>query len=186
MAEGEGQQPDELRRHRIQRGRLARGRPQHREKLRPPQIHQTHTTMSQHESMETLIGNILQWGADKGITGPEGKGTIRGQGKKMLEEAMETYDQTLLDAYATANRDELLDGIGDTCVTLILLAEMAGSSLEECLRLAYDEIKGRTGRMENGVFVRHVPPSDDDFNEPLPEQQPGACSLGEEGCTSCQ
>ena len=40
--------------------------------------------------MKELIENVLQWGIEKGITGPTGKGTILGQADKMIEEANET------------------------------------------------------------------------------------------------
>lgn len=40
---------------------------------------------------------------------------------------------------------------------LILAAEMAGLRFEECLAAAYDEIKGRTGTMSGGVFVKDQP-----------------------------
>jgi len=31
---------------------------------------------------------------------------------------------------------------------------MAGVDFEECVAVAYNEIKSRTGRMENGVFCK--------------------------------
>jgi len=37
---------------------------------------------------------------------------------------------------------------------MITAADIAGLTMEECLQAAYDEIKGRTGKMENGVFVK--------------------------------
>lgn len=99
--------------------------------------------------MNELIQNVLQWGVNKGITGPNGKGTRHAQADKMLEEAEETYDAVTKD-----DLDEVKDGIGDTVVTLILLAEMYGWTLEECLQVAYDVISKRTGKMVNGVFVK--------------------------------
>lgn len=113
--------------------------------------------------MNTLIENVLQWGKDKGITGPNGKGTIEGQSDKMLEEANETAEAvylraSLLECEETEAADDYLadikDGIGDTAVTLILLADMHGWSFEECIQAAYDEIKGRTGTMRDGVFIK--------------------------------
>jgi hypothetical protein len=47
-----------------------------------------------------------------------------------------------------------MDGIGDCTVTLILAAELAGLDFEQCLQFAYDEIKGRTGAMVGGQFVK--------------------------------
>jgi len=100
-------------------------------------------------NMNELIQNVLQWGIDKNIIGVKGKGTRQGQADKMLEEAEETF-------LAVSKNDlaEVKDGIGDTAVTLILLAEMYGWTLEECLQVAYDVISKRTGKMVDGVFVK--------------------------------
>lgn len=99
--------------------------------------------------MNTLIKNVLQWGIEKNITGPNGKGTRYAQADKMLEEAKET-----LYAVKTHNLPEVKDGIGDTMVTLILLAEMYHLTLEECLQEAYDVISKRTGKIVGGSFVK--------------------------------
>jgi NTP pyrophosphatase (non-canonical NTP hydrolase) len=108
--------------------------------------------------MNELIKQVKQWGVDKGITGPNGKGTLLGQLSKTQEELTETRDAAVvftLRPRCEFEREQLQDGIGDCTVTLILAAEMAGLDFEECLRYAYDEIKGRTGRMENGTFVKN-------------------------------
>ena len=99
--------------------------------------------------MNELIGNVLQWGVDKGIIGANGKGTCYGQADKVLEEANETHM-----AVHTHDLRDVKDGIGDTAVTLILLADMYGWTLEECLQHAYDVISKRTGKMVDGVFVK--------------------------------
>jgi NTP pyrophosphatase (non-canonical NTP hydrolase) len=99
--------------------------------------------------MNELIENVLQWGIHKNIIGANGKGTRYAQADKVLEEAEETY--------FAVNKDDLMevkDGIGDTAVTLILLADMYGWTLEECLQHAYDVIAKRTGKMVDGVFVK--------------------------------
>ena len=114
--------------------------------------------------MQKLISEVLQWGLDKGITGPGGKGTPIKQARKMREEAVETIDAVTdytmqmeqggdVDL-AIALRNEIKDGIGDVCVTIILLAEMHGMTLEQCLQAAYDVISRRTGRMVDGTFIK--------------------------------
>ena len=118
---------------------------------------------------DQLIDAVRQWGLDRNITGPDGRGTLLGQLSKSQEELTETRDaavalQTNRDYnkgqgfdYADClylDYDKLIDGIGDTFVTLILAAEMAGLRIEDCLAAAYDEIKGRTGTMVNGQFVK--------------------------------
>lgn len=113
--------------------------------------------------MNNMIDNVIKWGWEKGILGPEGKGTSLAQARKMREECLETMDAVVDNTIAHEAADfetavesakHLKDGIGDTCVTLILLAYMHGWELEECLQVAYDEIKGRTGKMVNGQFEK--------------------------------
>jgi NTP pyrophosphatase (non-canonical NTP hydrolase) len=61
----------------------------------------------------------------------------------------------LSDAILKRDHDGIRDGIGDVLVTLILVAELEGTHLLECLDHAYNEIKDRTGRLnENGAFIK--------------------------------
>ena len=55
------------------------------------------------------------------------------------------------------NINEIIDGIGDTTVCLILAAERAGVLFEDCLAAAYDEIRNRTGKMVDGKFIKDRP-----------------------------
>jgi len=117
-------------------------------------INEFHANLQQEQYQQgfminELIQNVLQWGIDKNIIGANGNGTRQAQVDKMLEEAEETH-------YAVNKNDlmEVKDGIGDTAVTLILLAEMYGWTLEECLEHAYNVIAGRTGKMVDGAFVK--------------------------------
>ncbi|MFA7098001.1 MAG: MazG-like family protein [Gammaproteobacteria bacterium] len=50
-----------------------------------------------------------------------------------------------------------VDDIGDTLVTLIILAKMHDLTVEECLEHAYGVISTRTGQMVNGVFEKDEP-----------------------------
>jgi NTP pyrophosphatase (non-canonical NTP hydrolase) len=116
-------------------------------------------------NIEELIEAVRQWGEAKGITGPNGKGTLLGQLSKTQEELTETRDAAIKwhladdcdPDYKGAMREQLIDGLGDCVVTLVLAAEMAGLRIEDCLQSAYDEIKGRTGSMQGGVFVKDKP-----------------------------
>ncbi len=54
----------------------------------------------------------------------------------------------------TENENELKDALGDTIVTLIILAGQNGLKLEDCLEYAYNEIKNRTGKTINGTFIK--------------------------------
>jgi len=47
------------------------------------------------------------------------------------------------------------DDIGDCLVVLNTLAIMNDTTLEECLKVAYDDIKDRKGHMNtHGVFIK--------------------------------
>ena len=70
---------------------------------------------------------------------------------KVFEEVAETAS-----AISKNKPDDLRDGIGDVVVTLIILAQQNGMTLEECLQMAYDEIKGRTGTTVDGVFIKQA------------------------------
>lgn len=52
--------------------------------------------------------------------------------------------------------DALKDGIGDTVVTLIILAQQQGWTLEECLQYAYDEIKIEKVKLLTVLLLRIV------------------------------
>ena len=52
------------------------------------------------------------------------------------------------------NAKQIIDGIGDCVVVLTNLAHLAGTSIEECIDAAYNEIKDRTGKMSNGTFKK--------------------------------
>lgn len=95
--------------------------------------------------MNNLIKQVEQWSIDKGLD----KGNSDRQALKFYEEAGE------IGAALSRNRmDDLKDGIGDTIVTLIILAQQHGMTIEECLQYAYDEISQRKGRTINGTFIK--------------------------------
>ncbi len=52
------------------------------------------------------------------------------------------------------DKAEVIDGIGDCVVVLTNLAYLAGTTIEECIDAAYNEIKDRTGKMDNGTFKK--------------------------------
>jgi len=100
-------------------------------------------------TVENTINNIRSWGEEKQITGKNGKATGESQFSKTLEEIEE-----LSDAIEAQDLLGIKDAIGDTGVTLILLAERYGLTFEECLEWAYNIIAKRTGKMVDGVFVK--------------------------------
>lgn len=95
--------------------------------------------------MDVLIESVEQWAKNKGLDKAE-------PSKQMLKVVEETGEVAA--ALARNDQDALREGIGDVAVTLIILALQNDMDLYECLNFAYDEIKGRTGNMVNGVFVK--------------------------------
>ena len=52
------------------------------------------------------------------------------------------------------DKPEIIDGLGDILVVLINLSHLCGYRLEDCLAEAYAVISKRTGKMQNGTFVK--------------------------------
>ena len=77
------------------------------------------------------------------------KGDVKTQTLKLLEEAGEICRAVLKD-----DKEQIIDGIGDCVVVLTNLAELIGTPIEECIDKAYNEIKDRTGKMNNGTFKK--------------------------------
>jgi len=106
-------------------------------------------------TFDQLQNKIKAWGKSKGITNKKkqkGKRTIQryAQTLKVQEETGELCAAILKD-----DQPKIMDGIGDSIVTLILLAEIEGYTLEDCLLIAWNEIKSRDGKMVNGSFIKN-------------------------------
>lgn len=95
--------------------------------------------------MNELIEDVKIWAMDKNLQNAD-------SAKQFLKVTEEVGE--LAAALARNDKAMLTDGIGDVVVTLIILASQNGLSLEECLQMAYDEIKGRKGKTVNGVFIK--------------------------------
>jgi len=104
--------------------------------------------------LQDLFIAVRRWGVEKGITGAYGTGTIKAQWGKVREEIQETEDAIAEYQSSAGSIRAVEDGIGDSIVTLILLAELMGLSAEQCLNAAYREINQRTGKMVDGTFVK--------------------------------
>ena len=89
---------------------------------------------------------IREWAKEKGIYE---KGDAKTQYIKLQEEAGE-----LAKAILKKDEEEIIDALGDCVVVLVNLAELCGYKLEDCVDSAYNIIKNRTGKMENGTFKK--------------------------------
>ena len=90
---------------------------------------------------------IRTWANDRGLY--DG-GDPKTQALKLAEEVGETCRAILKE-----DAPEMIDGIGDCVVVLTNLAELIGTPIEECIARAYDEIKDRKGKMNNGTFKKN-------------------------------
>lgn len=97
--------------------------------------------------LQDTTDRIRTWAIGRGLD----ESNPRDQFIKLQEETGEIAAALLKD-----KPDELKDGIGDAFVVLTILAMQLGTSIEECARLAYEEIKDRKGKMIDGVFVKEA------------------------------
>lgn len=95
--------------------------------------------------MDELVKLVEEWAKSRDLHNAD----PRGQMLKVVEEVGETAG-----ALAKLNSEALEDGIGDVFVTLIILCMQVDMSPEQCLQAAYDEIKNRTGKTIDGVFIK--------------------------------
>lgn len=96
--------------------------------------------------MKTKFELIREWAKEKGIYE---KGDPKTQYIKLQEEAGE-----LAKALLKNDEEEIIDALGDCVVVLVNLSELCGYRLEDCIDSAYNVIKKRTGKMENGTFKK--------------------------------
>ena len=76
---------------------------------------------------------------------------------KTMSQAIKTLEETteLIDAINTNNLLEIVDAVGDIYVTLRGVCVVQGIDLEDCAKLAYNEIKDRKGHLRaDGTFVK--------------------------------
>ena len=94
-----------------------------------------------------MFDMIREWAEERGIYE---SGDAKTQYVKLMEEAGEVGRAILKE-----NDDDIMDGIGDMVVVLTNLAELCGTTIEECIERAYAEISNRKGKMINGTFVKN-------------------------------
>lgn len=89
---------------------------------------------------------ITRWADNRNLI--EGA-TTHAQMLKLTEEVGE-----LAHAIARNNTPKAIDAIGDCVVVLTILAAQLNLSIQDCIAAAYEAIKDRKGRMENGIFIK--------------------------------
>ena len=96
--------------------------------------------------MDELVANVTAWAKEKGLL--ERKNAPK-QMLKVMEEVGETASAILKN-----DHDKIVDGIGDSLVTLIVLSKQLGLEPSNCLEVAWNEIKNRKGKMVEGTFIK--------------------------------
>ena len=90
---------------------------------------------------EKLIG---EWHRDRNLI--DGS-TDKDQYMKLIQEAGELSDNL-------CKGKDIKDDIGDMMVVLINIMVRNNLTMDECLSVAYNDIKDRKGKMVDGVFVK--------------------------------
>lgn len=97
-----------------------------------------------------LVDKINEWAISHGLD----KGNPKIEWMKVTEEVGEIRD-VFLKPHDFANPEwSLKDAIGDSIVTLVVLCLQLGYDVEECLTIAYNDIKDREGVMIDDNFVK--------------------------------
>tara|TARA_B100001057_G_scaffold167385_1_gene168072 strand:+ start:12366 stop:12683 length:318 start_codon:yes stop_codon:yes gene_type:complete len=103
--------------------------------------------MADNDGMATayhLITKITQWHHDRNLI--DGA-TDKDQLAKLIQEMGELSDNI-------CKGNDIRDDIGDMLVVMINIMERNKITIEECLAVAYMDIKDRKGKMIDGIFVK--------------------------------
>lgn len=105
------------------------------------------------DGIAELIDKVNDWAISHGLD----KGNPKIEWMKVTEEVGEIRDVFLKPHDFVDPEWSLKDAIGDSIVTLIVLCLQLGYDVEECLTIAYNDIKDRKGVMIDGNFVKEKP-----------------------------
>ena len=94
--------------------------------------------------MLDLIENVKIWFDDRNLI--EGS-TDKDQILKLIQELGELSDHA-------CKGEDIRDDLGDMLVVMLNIMKRNNYSINECLQIAYDDIKDRKGKMVDGIFVK--------------------------------
>ena len=94
--------------------------------------------------MQELIGKVNKWFEDRNLI--QGS-TDKDQILKLMQELGELSDHA-------CKGEDIRDDLGDMLVVLLNIMKRNNYTIEECLQIAYDDIKDRRGKMVDGIFVK--------------------------------
>ena len=93
-----------------------------------------------------MVREIINWSKARKLDNPDNKFQ---QLAKVMEELGE-----LSSAILKKDITETIDAMGDTYITLVILAHQMGYSLEDCAKRAFKVIEYRKGKTEGGTFIK--------------------------------
>lgn len=102
------------------------------------------------DGIAELIDKVNDWAISHGLD----KGNPKIEWMKVTEEVGEIRDVFLKPHDFADPEWSLKDAIGDSIVTLIVLCLQLGYDVEECLTIAYNDIKDRQGVMIDDNFIK--------------------------------
>lgn len=92
-----------------------------------------------------IIELIKKWAEERNLD----KADPKAQMAKVMEELGE-----LANGINKGRKEQIIDSIGDIYVVLVILCMQLGLDINDYIKVAYNEIKDRKGKMVNGTFVK--------------------------------
>ena len=96
--------------------------------------------------IDVFVEQVVAWHYDRNLINGA---TDKDQVCKLIQEVGELSDNV-------CKGKDIRDDIGDIMVVLINIAERNSLTMTECLKVAYDDIKYRKGKMVDGIFVKEA------------------------------
>jgi len=94
--------------------------------------------------LQELVELIEQWHVDRNLI--DGA-TDKDQVLKLIQEMGELSD-------SVCKGQDIRDDLGDMMVVMINIMKRNNITMEDCLSVAYNDIKDRKGKMIDGIFVK--------------------------------
>ena len=98
------------------------------------------------KEMNELIEKVNMWFEDRNLIAGS---TDKDQILKLVQELGELSDHA-------CKGENIKDDLGDMLVVMLNIMKRNDYTIEECLQIAYNDIKDRKGKMIDGIFVKEV------------------------------
>ena len=95
--------------------------------------------------LNKLTSAIKLWAVERNLHSQDHKM----QTLKVGEEVGELFK-----AVVKNDETQIIDAVGDTYVTLVILCQQLGIEIADCVSVAYGEIKDRKGKLVDGTFIK--------------------------------